>query len=299
MTEAENAPPPPIRMPDSRIIEAVREAAREHVLPGGVAWRVLLPDAAEAIARQLEVERREVELAALDSEIVPVHYLRNIARFAIRGQMTLLSSGVAVVGAGPTSARCLELLALAGVGHLRALTPAGAPLPTPEDEPLPTAGPFEESHAASLAAGARNRNAAVDIRSGTVALRRGNPVEALRGVAVVACCLESAMDEMLLQAACRQAGVPLVCVAVEGSRAQATTVLPGDPGVGLVYRPEHPHLEKERPGASFTETKAPLVAAAWMAEQCLFLLLGDGDLLRGQLLYADLYEGEMETYSLG
>jgi molybdopterin/thiamine biosynthesis adenylyltransferase len=288
-------------MPDSRIIEAVREAARSHVLPGGITWRVLLPDSVEAIAAALAVERRDVELAALDSEIVPVHYLRNIARFAIRGQITLLSSGVAVVGAGPAAAKCLETLAIAGVGHLRALTlaSAGAAPAGAAAGAVPVLGSNEEGHAAELAAHARNRNAAVDIRSGMVALRRGNPAEALRGVSVVACCLEQAVDETLLQAACRQAGVPLVCAGVQESRAQATTILPGDPGVGLVYRPDHPHLEKERPGASFSDTKAPQVVGVWMAEQCLNLILGDGEVLRGQLLYADLYEGEMATYPLG
>ena len=105
------------------------------MLPGGVTWRVLLPDAVEAIVADLAVERRVVELAALDSEIVPVHYLRNIARFAIRGQITLLSSGVAVVGAGPASAKCLETLAIAGVGHLRALTLACATERGPGGQP--------------------------------------------------------------------------------------------------------------------------------------------------------------------
>src|SRR5438270_1277434 len=207
---------------------AVLAAAEVRSMPGGVIWRILMPDAVGAIAAQQEVDRRSVELAALDAEIVPVHYIRNIARFAIRGQMTLLKSGVALVAAGPAARKCLEALSVSGVGELRIFAPAGLP----EDG-------GEQQHAAGLAALARNLNASVTVSGGVLDPRRGNPVEALRGVSLVACCLENAMDETLLQAACRRLTLPLVCAGVEGSSVQATTVLPGDPGVALVYKPDH------------------------------------------------------------
>jgi ThiF family len=272
-------------MPDLR--DAVLAAAEVRSMPGGVVWRILMPDAVGRIAADQEVDRRSVELAALDDEIVPVHYIRNIARFAIRGQMTLLKSGVALVAAGPAARKCLEALSVSGVGELRIFAPNGNP-----------AGE-EQKHAGELAALARNLNASVTVSGAVLDPRRGNPVEALRGVSLVACCLENAMDEMLLQAACRRLAVPLVCAGVDGSSVQATTVLPGDPGVALIYRPEHIHLEKERPGALFGEGKAPTIAGAWMAEQAIAVLLEDGEILRGQLRYANLYEGELETYPLG
>jgi molybdopterin/thiamine biosynthesis adenylyltransferase len=260
--------------------DAVRAACAVRAMPGGISWRILMPDAVAAIAADQEVERRAVELAALDEEIIPVHYMRNIARYAIRGQMALLEGSVALVAAGSAAQKCLEILAVSGVGELRVLAPGGA-----------------GDHAVDLAALGRNLNASITVRSGTLELRRGNPAAALQGASLVACCLENAMDETLLQAACRTLKLPLVCAGVQDARVQATTVFPGDPGVALLYRPEHPHLDKERPGASFGEGRAPAVAGAWLAEQSLALLLGD-DPLRAQLRYADLDLGIMETYSL-
>ncbi len=269
-------------MADPRLIDAVRGAAQRRPMPGGVDWRILFPDAVGDIAVQLETDRRAVELAALDSEIVPLHYLRNISRFAIRGQITLLESSAAVVAVGGAAQKCLEILAAAGVGELRVLAPPNHGVQAAERR----------------AAHARNLNASVMVTVGALELRRGNPVEALRGVGVVAACLEDAMDEMLLQTACRRLSVPFVCGGVLASQGQATTILPGDPGVAQLYRPEHPHLAKERPGSLMGEGKAPAVVGAWLAEQTLALLLGHGDLLRGQLLFADLYEGLLETYAL-
>jgi molybdopterin/thiamine biosynthesis adenylyltransferase len=269
-------------MLDPTLVDAVRAAAERRVMPGGIAWRILLPDAVGRIAADLETARWQVELAALDNEIVPLHYVRNIARFAIRGQIALLRGRVAIVAGGPAARKCLELLALAGVGELRIFSLAGL---DPADAP-------------QLAEHARRLNASVRIEAGFLDLRRGDPSEPLAGVDVVACCLEQAMDEGLLQSVCRRLKAPLVCAAVQDSRAQATTALPGDPGLARIYRAETPHLDKERPGTTFGEGKAPSVAGAWMAEQCLHLLLGDGEVLHNRMLYADLYEGEMETYPL-
>jgi molybdopterin/thiamine biosynthesis adenylyltransferase len=262
--------------------DAVRAAAQSHALPGGIRWRILPPDAAWEIAADYEVERRAVELAALEDEIVPLHYLRNIARFAIRGQITLLHGSVALVSAGAAARKCLEILAVSGVGEIRIFSPAEA----------------ADRDAADLAMLVRNLNASIEVRSGVLELRQGDPASPLRGAALVACCLERASDEVLLQAVGRRVGVPLVCAGAQGARAQATVVLPGDPGVGLVYRSDYPHLDRDRPGSLFGKGRAPAVAGAWVADQCLALLLGHGEVLRGRLLYADLDEGVMETFPL-
>lgn len=264
------------------LYDAVRSAAQTRPVPGGVPWRLLMPDDVGEIAARLEVERRAVELAALDAEIVPVHYMRNIARFAIRGQITLLQSGIALMAAGAAARKCLEILAVSGVGELRLFPP-------PE---------MAAETAVELADLARNLNASVNVNPAQVDFRRDDPAVPLRGVNLVACCVESALHEGLLQALCRRLEIPLVCVGVQESRVQATVILPGDPGVGLIYRPFHPHVDRERPGATFSSGKAPAVAGAWLAEQSLAVLLGHPESLRGRLLYADLYEGVMETYPL-
>ncbi|MGV3723252.1 MAG: hypothetical protein ACO1SX_20320, partial [Actinomycetota bacterium] len=102
----------------------------------------------------------------------------------------------------------------------------------------------------------------------------------------------------LLQFACRMKQIPLVLAGLEGNRAQATTVLPGDPGVALVYKPSHPHLSTDRSNTR-PQPRATLAVGAWIAEQVVALLLEASGILRHRLLYADLDTGEMSEHPLG
>ncbi|HEU4752399.1 MAG TPA: ThiF family adenylyltransferase [Armatimonadota bacterium] len=249
-------------------------------LPGQGERRILSPVAVERLAAAFACPRWQVEAAALQARVVPLHYVRNLAQFGEAGQIRLLRSAVALVGAGPALERAAELLGLAGVGSIRVLSP-------------------EEAGAAAdrVADAARNRNASAEVSTGTLPLGTGNPAQALQGLNVVAACLEQSQQEQLLQFACRMARLPLVLGAVEESRGQATTLFPGDAGVALVYKPAHPHLEPDRRGAA-QDRKAALMVGAWIAEQILHLLTDEGELLRGKLLYADLGTGQMQEFVL-
>src|SRR5712692_1574999 len=104
--------------------QAVRAAAAPLHVPGQVDWRVISPAQVEAIAAEHSLPRWQVEVAALEAEIVPLPYMRNLARFAIRGQLELLRSAVTVVGSGLPVKKCLQILAAHGVGRLRVLVPS-------------------------------------------------------------------------------------------------------------------------------------------------------------------------------
>jgi molybdopterin/thiamine biosynthesis adenylyltransferase len=268
--------------PGPTLEEAVRSAAEPLRTPGEVQWQVISPVRVGELARTFGVSRREVETAALEAEIVPLHYMRNISTYAIRGQIQLLQSAVAVIGSGLATDKCLQLLSAGGVGRIRVLAPSFAP----------------QADAEATAARVRNANASVEIETAALDLRRGDPTVALGDVRLVAACHEDATDQMLLQAASRPLRVPLVLAGVDGARGQATTVTPGDPGVSLIYRPEHLHLEKQRPGSSQNREQGSLMVGGWMADQVLALLLGVGEVLRNKLLFADMNSGVMETFPL-
>lgn len=220
---------------------------------------------------------------ALEADVTPLHYLRNLAQLGVEGQIRLLRSSVCVAGHAAVLERAVEILATNGVGRITLLAP-------------PSPGSNGEA-SARLAGVARNRNGSCDVETRPLALKTGNPATAVAGADAVGACLEESMEEQLLQFACRVGKIPAVLAGVEGSRGQATTVLPGDPGVALVYRPSHPHLEPSRTGAE-AEVKASLMVGTWLAEQLTRLVVGEGELLRGRLLYADLNTGELSEYPL-
>jgi molybdopterin/thiamine biosynthesis adenylyltransferase len=310
--------------------EAVRAAAAPLHVPGQPDWRIISPAQVEAIAGEQELPRRQVEIAALEAEIVPLPYMRNLARYAIRGQLELLRTSVTVVGLGLPTRKCLQNLAAHGVGRIRVLTPA-SPSAQALDAGTRGAAGFQVLNrlnaagtdgsrqsditpsdaglamARRLAAEVTNLNASLETSVDALDLRRGDPSAALGEPDVVVACLEEMAEEMLLQVACQRRQVPLVVGGLQGDRAQATTVLPGDAGIALVYRDEQPHLDRSRPGSLTREperTAGRLVRTGatigtWLADQVIALRLGLGELLQNRLLYADMGSGEMQTFPLG
>jgi molybdopterin/thiamine biosynthesis adenylyltransferase len=250
-------------------------------VPGAGEQRILVAGAAERLADSGALPVWQVEAAALDLEVVPLRYLRNLSDFGTAGQARLVRSCVALLGAGPVLEQAAELLGTAGLGRIQVLSPEGC-----------------EAAARAVAAAARAGNPACEAATGRLELMAGNPSATLRGLDAVATCLESSLQEQLAQFACKVAEVPLVVAGAAGSRGQVTTVLPGDLGVGLVYRLDEPRLEKERVGAAVGRQMA-LVVGAWIADQVTSVLLERDDILRGRLLYADMDAGERVEYPLG
>jgi molybdopterin/thiamine biosynthesis adenylyltransferase len=256
-------------------------------IPGSGAERVITSVSVDQLSAKHCISRAELEAQAIELGVAPLHYLRNMGEFGAAGQLRLLRSGVALVGRGPVLKRALEQIAKRGVGRLLILIPSGA------------AGPGQAFATESLLLERAVRDACLSssCESRPVRLRGDNPAEPVRGMHAVGACLTSSMDEQLLQFACRIARIPLVLAGVEGSRGQATTITPGDPGTALVYRPDHPHLPSERESAAI-DARAALMAGTWMADQILNLLLDREPLLRGRLLYADLERQDMGEYPL-
>lgn len=278
---------PPLPKPDPALGAAIEAAAVSVMAPGQGPRRVLSPGQVAELAARFSLPRWEVEAAGLDRQIVPLRGLRLLPRLAPAEQAALLRSRAALVGGGPALAKAVELLALTGVGRLTLLLPADW------DDP---------DEGERLVAFAQRQNASLEARTGRIELRPGNvradPAAALRGHDVCAAVLEAMQEEMLLQMACRRLEIPVILAGMEYGRGQITAVLPGDPGIGLVYRPTHPHLEKERPASLLGGGKAALMVGSWIEQQVVAALLRRDDLLRGRLLFADMAADLIETYSL-
>src|SRR5262249_13215378 len=129
-----------------------------------------------------------------------------------------------------------------------------------------------------------NQNASLETSAATIDLRRGDPSAVLGepefppDAWVVAACLEDAAEEMLLQVACKRRGVPLILAGLQEDTGQATTILPGDAGVPLIYQADHPHLDRSRPGSLKQDGYQGMIVGTWLADQVIALRLGLGEL---------------------
>src|SRR5687768_12291595 len=133
-------------------------AAQPLRVPGQGERRVLSPMAVEQLSESLALPRWEVEAQALDLDVIPLRYLRNLARFSIEGQARLLRSTVAVVGSGPVLERTAEMLAVNGIGRLAFRVT------------WPTQHAEAEAAKARVLAAARNRNTSSQLEAETLSL---------------------------------------------------------------------------------------------------------------------------------
>ncbi len=250
------------------------------------------------ISRQLGVSVKEVELAALCRRIMPARYQRNLGTVGWEGQIRLLESTVAVVGAGGLGGWIIEGLARMGVGHLIVID--GDVFE--ENNLNRQAFSREDLLGQSKAEAARRRvlevNRAVEVTAHHVWLTEENAEALLQGAQVVVDALDKLPVRIMLQDVCARLGVPMVHGAIGGYIGQVTTVFPGDPGLRALYG-DGPVPERGAEVEWGNPAGTPMMVAAWEIQETVKLLIGRGTPLRRRLLFLDAESGTVECFQLG
>jgi len=250
------------------------------------------------IAADIGCSVRQVEMAALVRHIFLERYRRNLGTVGWDGQVQLLQSTVAVVGAGGLGGWVIEVLARMGVGRLIVIDGDRFE----ENNLNRQIGCTEETLGQLKADCLRERvsliNGAVDVEAIAVWLTAENATDLLHGAQVVIDALDTLPARMILFRAARTMGVPMVHGAIGGYTGQVMTILPGDSGLEALYgsvpRPER-GVEVEQGNPSAT----PMMVSAWQAQEVVKLLTGQGELLRNRMLLMDARFGQVTEVRLG
>ncbi|MDR3640595.1 MAG: ThiF family adenylyltransferase [Humidesulfovibrio sp.] len=234
-----------------------------------------------------------VERAALALGICPERYLRNYDAYSLKEQLRLLEGDVAQVGLGGLGGHLLELLARAGVGHIRAVD-GDEFVPSNLNRQLyATRRSLGGYKAAAAAARLRLVNPAVAFEPIAKFLDEAEMGCFVAGAHLCLDALGGLKDRAALLRQTTAANVPLVTAAVAGQSGFVATVLPGGPGPFDFFG--------AGAGAEDTlGTPAPAVAtaAALMADEALNILSGRGPRLAGKMLVFDLNQMSFETLTL-
>ncbi len=242
---------------------------------------------------------REVELAALEMDVIPWRYLRNMGTAGLEGQAKLLRATVAIVGLGGLGGNVVEALARMGVGCLI----------------LIDGDVFEEhnlnrqvlSSEARLGLGkvqvARRRvaeiNGATEVIGHAVMLTRENLPRLLQGADVVVDGLDRLPSRLILQEGARALGIPMVHGSIAGFLGQVMTIFPGDPGLDSLYGGGNELPEQGLETQLGTPAATPMAVAAWEAQEVVKILLGREEPLRRRLLVMDMESGTIDVLQLG
>lgn len=276
----------------------LEELSEAKTFPDKTPYRSLSVQHVLELSRRSGLSSRETEIAALENDVVPERYARNMRTFSLADQATLLKAHAGVVGLGGLGGTVTEILSRMGVGRLtlidgdrfedsnlnRQLLSSIAHLGYPKTE------------------AARQRvdqiNPSVQCTGPAEFLSPENAADWLASCDVVVDCLDNLPARFMVEDACRRLRRPMVSAAVAGASGHVTTIFPGDRGLRLVYgEPQNLPLKGAETSLGTVPFSVTFLAALECAEVAK-ILLGKGSPLRGKLLLADLMDGMVEVITL-
>jgi molybdopterin/thiamine biosynthesis adenylyltransferase len=279
-------------------LDKIAKQCIDRVSPDGTAYKSLSLDAIEAISLSEEKSLSEITRAALENNIIPERYTRNMQTLTVEDQTRLLSSRACVVGLGGLGGQVVEILARIGIGHMT----------------LIDGDVFEESNlnrqllSQKTLLGTPKANAAkqrvsdlndgISITSHALFLTADNANSLISNSQVVVDCLDNLKTRFVLEQACRQAKIPLVSAAIAGLSGQVTVVFPEDSGLTQIYGAADSAPDKGAEATLGTLPNTATIMAALEATEVIKILLGKGALLRNKLMIVDLMDHVFEVIQL-
>ena len=247
-------------------------------------------------AERFGVTLAQVEEVALEREILPARYQRNRTIIAVRDQLTLFRSSVAVIGCGGLGGYVVEELARLGVGKIVVIDPDVFEEHNLNRQLFSSPANLGTAKVAAAAGRIAEINPAVNLVPIQAAFSPEYGTALLDGCQVVVDALDSIQVRLELADVCTAQNIPLVHGAIAGWFGHVTTQFPGDDTLQTIYRSwrSGKGVEQTLGNPSFTPA---VVASVQVAEVCK-LLLGQGMPLRGRQLTIDLLAMEMHVISL-
>jgi molybdopterin/thiamine biosynthesis adenylyltransferase len=241
---------------------------------------------------------REVELAALETGIVPSRYLRNVGTIGLKGQAKLLQATAAVVGLGGLGGYVTEALARMGVGRLILIDGDAFDETNFNRQLLSTEARLGTSKAEAARKRVGEINSAVEVVAHAAMLSADNLPRLLAGAEVVVDALDRLPVRLVLQDGAQALGIPMVHGSIAGFLGQVMTILPGDLGFRSLYGDLEQVPEQGLEAELGTPAATPMAVAAWEAQEVVKILVGRGDILRNRLLLMDMGSGTAEFLRL-
>jgi len=286
---------------DSKAINRlIADSAEAHVAPDGGTCRVIAIGMTASIAISQRVPPRQVEIAALEQGIVPRRYLRNIGTIGLAGQIKLLRSTVAVVGAGGLGGTAIELLARQGVGQIIIIDDDSFAEQDLNRQIMASEGNLGTYKADAAAIRVAETNSSVAVTSFRDRLTGENAHSLLTGASVAVDGLDNLPSRLAVEQACRQLAIPYVYGAIAGFSGQLMTIFPEDPGLSAIYGSASATLPQRG-----IETKTgnppttPALIAALQVQEVVKIITGSGQPVRNRILIVDAREGAIDRIDLG
>ncbi|MDY6826698.1 MAG: HesA/MoeB/ThiF family protein [Bacillota bacterium] len=287
---------------DRKILSpSIRKASEGSFKRDGKEWVYISLGAVRRIATEFGCSIRLVEIAALEEEVIPYRYSRNIGTTGIAGQISLLKSKVGIVGAGGLGGFVIELLARMGVGKLTLIDDDSFSESNLNRQLLSLEKNLGDPKVDAAVKRIAAVNNAVEIEVHCCRGETGNLRDLLRGCDLIIDCLDNLSSRFALESACSRLNLPLIHGAIAGFLGQVAVIRPNKPLLQSIYGRQDGNtaergVETELGNPAFT----PAMLASVQATEAVKCLTGlDGLLPPNCLLVIDLQAGETYRIEVG
>ena len=209
--------------------------------------------------------------------------------FSRAQQEELFEKRAAVIGCGGLGGYAIEMLARAGVGHIRVCDGDVFDETNLNRQLLCTENVLGKSKAKVAAERINAINSEAKAEPFSCNITEENASEILEDCDVVIDALDSVCGKMMLQEICRLYDIPMVHGAIGGWFGQITTIFPGNDTLSLIYG-EGAEVSQELGNPSFS----PAVIASIQASEAIKVLLESENVLMRKLLFVDLMTNDFQ-----
>lgn len=269
-----------------------------RTFPDGAPYTAIDVRTVEILSGFFGVSGREVEIAALEKEIIPERYARNFKTFRFEDQAALLRAKVTVIGLGGLGGGVTEILARDGVGRLNLIDGDCFEDSNLNRQFLSTRDLLDTPKAHAAAHRVARVNPSVEVAVHALFLDAQNGPGLLEGSDVVIDCLDNIQTRLLAEQVCKKAGIPLVSAAVAGVAGHVTTIFPDDPGLRLIYGDAEDTAAKGAESALGTLPHGITILSALECAEAVKIITGRGAPLRNRLLLMDVADYTFQLLEL-
>ena len=280
------------------ILKELKKKRKEAINSSGEKYYSISVKQIKEIAYKFQTKSREVDILALQNNIIPKRYKRNLGVVSPSEQVKLLQSKVAIIGAGGLGGTVLEFLTRMGIGELIIADKDTIGDSNLNRQILSKETNLGQSKTEVAVKRVKEINSSIDITGHSVFIDSDNVKKIIKGADVVADALDNLPVRFMLQKACRELNIPLVHGAIAGFNGQLTTIFPQDKGLELIYGTDRDLPEHGSEAELGAPTMIPALIASLEAQEVLKILLKRGKLFRNRLLYLDIEDGTMEIFKL-
>ncbi len=279
--------------------EVLHRASKSKETPAGDKYLSLEMAETLKIAETYEESPRRIEISALEHQIVPERYQRNMGTIGPTGQIKLLSSRVAVIGLGGLGGIVAELLARMGVGNLLLIDGDNFSENNLNRQLVAHELNISKQKTAETKRRIETINGAVEVRSFSSFVDKNDLVKLLEDVHLAVDCLDNMQTRFDLESACQALEIPMVHGAIAGNAGQIAVIRPGKPLLSIIYGKSDVADETASfPGRGVeillgNPAFTPALIGAWEVSETIKVLLGREEALKDELLHVDLQHNEI------